>query len=244
MAEVSLTGAQMLLVLEAVVEHGPISAAEAARICNMNRTVTHRLLVTLAQRSYVRRGDKGYTIGATILRLAQYGDRHIRLVVKPIIETLARECDETVVVHGISDFDAVVLEQAVGQRHLVRVEHRPGSHHPLYTGASGWSLLAFQPERFIAKILDKVSDRDAVRARIEEVRRDGYAVSHDELQLGVHGVAVPVFNTEGTCEISLAVLVPGTRANSLLRFIEPLQAAAREVASNMYPSSREDRAAG
>ncbi len=236
MVEVSLTGAQMLLVLEAVVEHGPISAAEVARICDINRTVAHRLLMTLAQGAYIKRGDKGYSIGATILRLAQQGDRHIRMVVKPIIEELARRSNETVVVHGISDLDAVVIEQAVGRQHLVRVEHRPGSKHPLSMGASGWSLLAFQPERFIAKVLATLDDPDAARARIEEVRKAGYSVSHDELQLGVHGIAVPVVDAEGNCEISLAILVPVTRAGSLLRYLDTLRAAAEDVVANMYPS--------
>lgn len=244
MAEVSLTGAQMLVVLEAVVEHGPVSAAEVARICNMNRTVAHRLLVTLAQRSYVKRGDKGYGIGPTVLRLAQQGDRYMRAIIKPIIEDLARRCNETVVVHAISDLEAVVIEQAVVQQHLVRVEHRPGSRHPIHVGASGWSLLAFQPEKTITRVVSRLDDPAAARACIAEIRQAGYSVTHDELQLGVHGVAVPILDRDGHCEMSLAILVPVTRSGSLLNFVEPLQTAAQMIANSLDSDSPQLKAAG
>ncbi|WP_020180424.1 IclR family transcriptional regulator [Methylopila sp. M107] len=233
MAEVSLTGAQMLLVLEAVAEHGPVSAAEMARICDMNRTVAHRLLVTLAQRSYVKRGDKGYSLGPTVMRLAQLGQQHIRTVVKPIIVDLAERYGETVVVHGVSDLEAVVVDQAIAHKHLVRVEHRPGSRHPIHVGASGWALLAAQPERVISKALARLDNPEAARLRVAEIQKAGYAVSHDELQEGVHGVAVPVIDVDGSCEITLAILVPVTRAKSLLTFVEPLKSAARAVIDNM-----------
>ena len=157
MAEISLTGDQMLTVLETVARQGPLSAADVARLCDINRTVAHRLLVTLAQRAYVRRDEEGYRVGPAALLLAQSADFDLRRLARPIMQRLAEDTGETVVMHAIDDAEAVVIDQALAQRHLVRVEHRPGSRHPLHQGASGWSLLAFQSGKFIDRVL-KIDD--------------------------------------------------------------------------------------
>lgn len=232
MPEISLTGDQMLTVLETVARNGPVSAAEVARRCAINRTVAHRLLVTLAQRSYVRREADGYRLGPAVPQLAQMTDTDLRLVAGPVMKKLAGETGETVVMHVIDNMEAVVVDQSLGERHLVRVEHRPGSRHALLQGASGWALLAFQDARFIQKALKKAGDAEEVRRRTDAVRADGYAISHDELQQGVHGVAAPIIERDGRCRYSLAILVPSSRAQVLQGFVQPLMAAARSIGAN------------
>lgn len=227
--EISLTGDQMLTVLECVGREGPVSAADVARICEMNRTVAHRLLTTLAQRAYIRREAGGYILGPSVLQLARGMDDDLRSKARPIMQRLAAETGETVVLHGIADAEAVVIEQSLGQKHLVRVEHRPGSRHSLLLGASGWSLIAFQDARQIERVLKKASDPVQARDRIALTRKDGYAISHDELQLGVHGVAAPILEPGGRCEASLGILVPTSRSAVLPSLIKPLLAAAQDV---------------
>lgn len=215
MAEISLTGDQMLTVLEAVAKKGPVSAADVARICDINRTVAYRLLVTLEQRAYVRRGHDGYTLGSAVNELVRRLDRDISSIARPLMGTLATAIGETVVLHCLNKDEAVVTEQALGNRHLVRVQHDPGSRHPLHLGASGWAMLAFQDQKTISRIIKKTTDPAVALERIERTRRDGYAISHDELQMGVHGVAAPLVEPDGRCNASLGILVPSTRAQTL-----------------------------
>lgn len=233
MAEFSSTGDQMLTVLETVARQGPVSASDVARLCGINRTVAHRLLMTLSQRAYVRRSEGGYMIGAAVFNLARQTETDLRDIAKPIMERLAQAIGETVVLHGLDNWEAVVIDQAVGQQHLVRVEHRPGSRHPLYKGASGWSILAFQNDKVIARILKKSQDAAADLARIEMTKADGYSISHDELQMGVHGIAAPLLNRNGGCEASIGVLVPSIRASVLPSLTKPLLEAAAEISRNL-----------
>ena len=233
MSEISLTGDQMLAVLETVAKEGPISAAEAARRRGINRTVAHRLLTTLANRSYVRRTDDGYVLGPAAGHLSHGIEVSIEEASKPHMMKLAQHLGETVVLHGVSRLDAVVLDQAVGARHLVRVQHTPGSRHSLCRGASGWAILAFQSEKVINRVLKSgVCGKDA-EARITKVRLDGYAVSHDELQLGVHGIAAPLFAHSKTCEASLGILVPSVRADSIMNLRAPLLDAAGSISRDL-----------
>lgn len=233
MVEISLTGDQMLAVLEKVAQEGPVSAAQVARMCDINRTVAHRLLATLAQRSFVRRTDDGYMLGPMIVRLGRMAELGLKEIAKPYMMKLAQMTGETVVLHVIDKTEAVVLDQALGARHLVRVEHTPGSRHALCLGASGWSMLAFQPEKVIAKVLKSYDAGKGALERIEEVKRAGFAMSHDELQMGVHGIAAPIFNRDRSCGASLGLLIPDIRAESLRSFQDVLLTTAKEVSEKL-----------
>lgn len=229
MVEISLTGDQMLTVLEAVAEKGPITAAEVARSCGINRTVAHRLLVTLAQRSYVRRANDGYVVGPAVLTVARAADPGLVNVSKPFMEQLARETGETVVLHALDGLEAVVIDQALGMRHLVRVEHTPGSRHPLYLGASGKAILAFQAARFIERVLKKMANASQMPRLLETIRKNGYAISHDELQQGVHGLAVPLRGKDDAFPASIAILVPAARHDQLTSLVKPLIETAKQI---------------
>jgi len=229
LVEISLTGDQMLTVLECVARDGPVSAAEVARNCDINRTVAHRLLTTLAQRAYIRREIAGYVLGPALLQLTRGMNTDLPSKAKPIMQKLAAQTGETVVLHGIANSEAVVIEQALGQKHLVRVEHRPGSRHSLLQGASGWSLIAFQDMKHIERVLKSSPDPQAARNRIALTREQGYAISYDELQLGVHGIAVPIMERDGRCDASLAILVPAARSDLLHSLLKPLLNAAHEI---------------
>jgi DNA-binding IclR family transcriptional regulator len=222
LSEISLTGDQMITVLETVAQSGPISAAEVARLCDINRTVAHRLLVTLASRAYIRKSGTGYVVGPALRALARIAEPELIFIAKPVMKRLVQETGETVVLNGIDGPDAMVLDQVVGKKHVVRVEHAPGSRHPLFKGASGWALLAYQNNRMIDRLLAKVDDRQAALDRIARVKADGYAFSHDELQIGVSGVAAPILGADSTCSACLAIIAPNSRAASLETLVPSL----------------------
>lgn len=239
MAEISLTGDQMLTVLETIARTGPLTAAEVARSCHINRTVAYRLLSTLAQRAYVRRGPDGYSLGSALVELARHLEWEISKIALPHMQRLAERVGETVVLHGLDNEEAVVVEQAVAERHLVRVQHSPGTRHPLFLGASGWSLLAFQDDRTIARVLKRAPDPQVACERIATARASGYAVSHDELQLGVHGIAAPLFNRSRTCVATLGILVPTGRSSGLAGFAQPLLETADAISGWLARSEAE-----
>jgi DNA-binding IclR family transcriptional regulator len=234
--EISSTGDQMLTVLEHVAASGPISVKDVATGCDLNRTVTHRLLNTLAVRGYVRKSDKGFVVGPAVLTLIRSVDVDLRATAKPTMNALSKICGETVVLHAIDRLEAVVIDQAIGTAHVVRVEHKPGSRHPLDKGASGWAMLAFQDDRWIDRFAKKFGNENELRTRIADTRKSGYSISFDELQLGVHGLAVPIVETTGICQASLAILVPPARAERLIDWRDPLKEAAAEIAANLAKS--------
>jgi DNA-binding IclR family transcriptional regulator len=54
-------------------------------------------------------------------------------------------------------------------------------------------------------------DVDAYRSDLEETRRRGYAVDHEEIYEGVSGVAAPVFTPGGKVIATLSIVGPEFR---------------------------------
>jgi len=232
--DISSTGDRMLLALETVAACGPVSAAEVARRNGINRTVAHRLLTTLHRRSFVRRVQGGYVVGPAVSRLADSVEPELVGAIMPEVQALADETGETVVAHVVDGADAIVVAQAIGTRHLVRVQHVEGSRHALTVGASGRALLAFQPADRIEVVARSVAEPRALHRRLDVVRATGYAVPHDELQAGAHGVAPPVRDRQGIARSSIAIVVPTGRAAVLNEYVELLLATASRIERRLF----------
>lgn len=234
MAEISKTADQALTVLLKVGENGPMTPAELARTLGMNRTVVHRLLSTLHQRGFVTRQEGGYVPGAILVRIADRVQPELRAMGHSAMEGLARATGETAVMHIADGPDAVVLEQVVPDGNIVRVEHEIGSRHPLHEGASGRALLAFLDEAAIERIATAIDNGEGLHRQLDSVRQLGYALSHDELQQGVHGLAVPVHDTADHAVASMALLAPTTRASNLATHLDALLQASSSLSRTLY----------
>ena len=236
MAEISKTADHALAVLLELSDRGPSTPAELARSLDLNRTVVHRLLSTLHQRGFVTRQEDGYVPGAILVRIANGVQPALRSQGRAVMLELVERIGETVVMHIPDGEEAVVLEQVVSERNIVRVEHRIGSRHPLVTGASGRAILAFLPS-MAERLVRRADNGTALARQLESVRQLGYALSHDELQHGVHGVAVPVLARQGSAAASLAVLVPTSRATGIAQHIDVLTESASQLAERMFGAS-------
>lgn len=237
-AEISKTADQALTVLLEVGERGPATPALLARSLGMNRTVVHRLLSTLHQRGFISRQEHGYVPGAILLRIAEHVQPELRAHGRRIMRALSDTVGETVVMHIPDGNDAVVLDQVVADRHVVRVQHQIGSRHPLVVAASGRALLAYLRQPPVDRMLRDLEHSDALRRQLEGVRQLRYSLSHDELQQGVHGLAVPVLDNTGHAVASLAILVPVTRANGLAEHTDALLEGAAQLSRAVSGWSR------
>jgi DNA-binding IclR family transcriptional regulator len=238
--ETSKTAAQALDLLLAIADRGPMTPTDIARVTNLNRTVVHRLLATLHSRGFVRRSGDLYEPGAVLARFAEVIEPELRRVARPVMHRLGAVTGETVVLSVPDDGSAVAVEQVVGTGHPVRVEYELGSRRPLVLGASGRAILAFLDAPLIERAIGSATDVALVSRQLEEVRRLGYAVSHDELRQGVHGVAAPVLGA-GHAVASLSVLTPAGRAGDLVAHTASVVAGAQDIADSLVRDGQSDR---
>ncbi|MFE3059554.1 IclR family transcriptional regulator [Nocardia sp. NPDC059239] len=234
MAEIAQTADHALRILLELGNGEPLSPAVLAERLDLNRTVVHRLLATLAARGFVSRYGSLYRPGPTLIRLAKVIQPDLRLIAAPVLEALAQQTGESAVLHVPDNQDAVVLDQAVSNRHIVQVNHEIGSRHSLAVSASGRAILAYS-EPALIKLMTRNSDQPAGLERtLEAVRQLGYSTSHDELQQGVHGVAVPILTPDNTPLGSLAVLTPVIRSTGIEQYIDALLAGAKQITAALF----------
>ncbi len=237
MTEISKTADQALVLLAYVAEHGPLGTTDLARRLKMHRTVVHRLLATLQGRGFVRRVDEGYLPGTALLHLAQFVEPELVGAARPLLNALAQEFGETFILTALQgSHEAIQIEQAVGGHHFMRVQLTRGFRHPLSKGASGRSILAFCDEEVVAYSLAKAEDPALLERQLEEVRAQGYAVSHDELSPGVHGVSVPVL-VDKQPVASIGVVYPAVREEAAATYARALKKAATAIAKAMRQSA-------
>jgi IclR family transcriptional regulator, acetate operon repressor len=237
--EISKTADEALQVLLELGRAGGRTPAELARALNLNRTVVHRQLATLAARGFVRRtgSDPVYVLGAAVLELAQSVEPAIRSVALPVMRDLAADTAETVLLctpNLSTDPCVTVLDQVIAERHVVRVAYRLGHLVPLSVSAGGRAVLAFlgdpaARERAIAA----AADPDLCRSQVAEITVAGYAASRDELLRDVSGIAAPVLDDQGHAVASLSVTAPVSRHTGLTAMVPALLRAAREVSARL-----------
>ncbi|WP_319922869.1 IclR family transcriptional regulator, partial [Streptomyces griseiscabiei] len=104
--------------------------------------------------------------------------------------------------------------------HPVRTFHTIGDTSPLHATAVGRAVLAHLPRRdvdeLVAAGLERFSDTtpvepDELRAELDRIRADGYAVNHNQYRPGVCAVAAPVLDEDGTPLAAVAVSMPEAR---------------------------------
>lgn len=230
MAEISKTADQALVLLVYIAENGPLGTTELARRLGMHRTVVHRLLTTLQNRSFVRRVEAGYLPGTALLHLAQFVEPALLTASREMMNQLAATHGETFILSAPQwPYDAIQVEQSVGDRHFMRVELTRGFRHSLASGASGRSILAFSDQKIVDHFLGRVEDPDLLRRQLEDVRTQGFASSKGELSPGVHGVSVPIL-VDGEPVASIGVAYPAMREAAAPSYTRALQKAATAIA--------------
>ncbi len=223
----------------------PARMREIADATSIPRSSLYALLRTLTERGWVRRDPSGtmYSVGLRVLMTGiSYLDSDATLrAVKPWLERLNETLDETVHLARLDGRDIVYLATKESTQYL-RVINRVGRRLPASTTSLGKALLAAQPpgqiESHLYQTLPRlteftITDRSALDADLDEVRRRGYAIDLQENTLGLKcfGFAIPIQSppTDAiSCSVPLARLSPDREKT----IVETISDAVRDIARN------------
>ena len=218
----------------------PVSVTEVAARIDVHKATASRLLGTLAQRGLVRRAPDGYRLGPKLARLAvdAVTDLGVVEVSRPILRELAS-------VTGEVAYLSLPMGRAV--LYLEHVAPSRGDHEqpwvwlrgsPLHCSSSGKVFAAFGavPDLQLAlqpplpkRASRTISDPDEFLRLLPAVRRQGYAMSVDELEDGMSSVAVPVMSPSSSVLAAVGVAGPSQRLTP--RRLRTVSASARSAAT-------------
>ena len=231
MVQISKTVDKALVLLLELGTGGPGTALEISQRVRLDRTVVHRLLVTLKERGFVRVQGGIYELGFAVLRLADMIESDVRIIARPALEHLANTLGETSILAVPDGGDSVVADQCVRSKGATAIHYRLGFRSPLVSGGHGRAILAFSSSDVVASALSLLNPAEAARIQdaLAEVRLRGYAQSTNELRSGTAGLAVPIRNRQGVTIASIGIVSPVGEFPPLKTVVLATTAAAREV---------------
>ncbi|MFG2869365.1 IclR family transcriptional regulator [Streptomyces sp. NPDC048338] len=202
-----------------------LSAPEITRRLGLPRTTTHELITTLAARNYLTQIPQQpgrYRLGVRTYQLGSRYAEQLDLAAEgqAVAREIADTCDETVHVALLEDLDVIYVAK-VDSTHAVRMVSAAGRRLPAHCTSVGKALLAFLPEEeFDARVEGRelarmtphsITDPDALRTALAEIRARGTALEHRESNPDVSCVAAPVRDGSGQVVAALSISVPVIR---------------------------------
>jgi DNA-binding IclR family transcriptional regulator len=222
-----------------------LSLAKLSDRLKLPKTSVFSLLRALEGGVYVRGQNGHYTLGDQAFRLGAnlVQVRSFPKSARPVLEWLARETDETILLgvlseegHEISYVDVIESEKPL--RFAVRV----GNRRPLYCTAAGKAMLAFLPKSAQSKYLAQTkfvkftfdtSSKEELAAMFPDIRRRGVVVDANGIIDGATGIASPCFDAAGVVSCSVTIAGPTTRMLETRARIEQLTLKAAEQISQI-----------
>ncbi len=247
MAHTNKTVVKSLDVLNLFLTRPALQLNEMVELSGMPKTSVHRMVKSLLDMGFLQRDEQGrYSLGLLFLQFGQLvADRlDIRHVALPLMNQLRDEVGEAVNLIVKDGKEAIYIEK-VDTQHPVRLYTKIGRRAPLYAGACSRIILAFLPDEEREQYLREtelapigrgtITDRDELRRAIERSRRQGYTVSHSELENDTAAVAAPLFNYTGRMVAGLSIAGPESRfqADRLPYLVERVKQTAKEISARL-----------
>lgn len=193
-------------ILRRVAECPDLSLAEIARATRLSKSNVHRLLrILTAEGMLARDADTGrYRLGLALFALGASAVATVQLssITGPYLGQLAHRTGETVQLGVLDGLDVFYIHQ-IESRPALNISARIGGRLPAYCTATGKALLAYQPPGVVESVLASelprltpftITDPDALRDQLEQVRRRGYATCDQEPDLGARAASACIFN--------------------------------------------------
>jgi DNA-binding IclR family transcriptional regulator len=193
-----------------------LSLADVSARVGLAKSTTHRLLNTLELRGFVSRNPitGQYRPGMKTLRSLGPGP-HIHRV----LEEVALRSGETANLGALVGSEILYVDRA-DSPHALRWQLGVGERVPCHASGLGKAVLAFMQPEAVERLLPgaleprtdaTITDRRALKAELEAVRRRGYAVDNEEFMEGVRCVAVPVRRAGGEVAAAISIAGPAFR---------------------------------
>jgi DNA-binding IclR family transcriptional regulator len=205
----------------------PISHAEISVALGIPGSSLSALLQNLTARGYATFDEarNGYALGEAVGALLERRRTGIDLatIAQPIVERVAKATGETASLDRLSNNEIERVCSANSVQTL-RYWMSIGERAPAHAVSGGKAIIALLPEAARKAQLDRldfeditphtITSRGVFEDVLTKIAMQGVALSEEEYEIGVIGIAVPVRDRQGLPIASLTVVIPTARANA------------------------------
>ncbi|NOZ72763.1 MAG: IclR family transcriptional regulator [Chloroflexi bacterium] len=217
--------------------------AELTAAAELNRTTVYRLLTALESFDMVKRDRETdrYRLGSGIIALAGRALRAnpVRTLSRPELEKLAAISGETATLEVLSGDKILVLDEVLGKG-VIQSSPSVGTFWPAFATSTGNAIMAFLPPAELDAILQAplpqitaktITSPQILRQQLAQIRRQGYAVVSEALELGFVAVGAPLRNADGYPVAAISLGGPTIRLTEA--YLPELGALLRDAAARI-----------
>jgi IclR family pca regulon transcriptional regulator len=217
-------------------EHERLTSADVAAKTGLSRAAARRCLLTLHKLGYANYDGKLFMLAPRVLRLgyAYLLSASLPQLLQPFLEHLSEQVHESSSAAILEGEEIVYLARAATRR-IMSSGLCIGTRLPTYCTSMGRVLLAGLAPGEATDRLSNMERRrltpftrtglDELVAILDVVRREGYCIVDQELEVGLVSISVPLFNTAGNIVAAINVASSPTRIppdRMVARFLRPL----------------------
>ncbi|MBS4192638.1 IclR family transcriptional regulator [Bacillus sp. FJAT-49705] len=234
-------------ILNLYIEHAQLTFQEIIDLSGLPKTTVYRMLMSLEEMGFLEKGiDSKYRLGLIFLHFGHLvaSRLDIRQIALPIMQELHNEVDEAINLIVKQDNEAMYIEK-IDINQKVRLYTAIGRRSPLYAGACSRVILSFLPNLEIDKYIESVelkpfamgtiTDKEYLYKTIRQAQKDGYTISHSELENHTSAIAAPIFDHKG--EVIAGISIAGIEANyqneNVPSFAEKVKRAAEQISERL-----------
>lgn len=199
-----------------------LSIRTLAESCSASKSTVHRLLQVLHEKGWVWQNSesKSYRIGLRFLTFANEWRFQLELLkqMDAPMRDLVDKCGQTAILNVLDGTRGICVHK-VESKNPIRLASNVGQISPLHAGASGKVLLAYAPDDVRENVLNNVKreaftpmtlvGREELVQEIALIRKNGYAISVEEIDPGATGISVPLLGSAG--ELIAGLTIAGVR---------------------------------
>jgi len=204
-----------------------MGTGELSEMLGLHKATTSRIVSTLSRRGFLQRNrhTKKYHLGPAAMSIAKALFNSLNtdmvLIARPFLEELRDRLGETVVFEVWSGDGTYIAHVAEGPQ-KVRIAGTVGDRLPAHAAAGAKAILAYSPRTVVEECLKKrlqrftprtITDHEELERELIRVRKRGFAVDFEEIDLGINAVAAPVFDHREKAVAAVVVAGPSPRVS-------------------------------
>ena len=202
----------------------PASLKDLAQSAALHPSTAHRILAAMVNDRMVERVEQGsYRLGMRLIELGNLAKSRVsvREHALPFMRGLHAAIGEAVNLSVRREDEIVYIERTSSGRAMMRVVNVIGGRAPLHITAVGKLFLAEEDPADLREYArrtklpgntrNSLTSLAALEKDLDRVRRQGYAVDHEEAELGVRCIGAGIRDDDGTLVAGLSVSAPAER---------------------------------
>jgi IclR family pca regulon transcriptional regulator len=228
-------------------EHPALTLSEVARLTGTTRATARRILLTLEKLGHVRSDGRLFSLTPRVLSLgwAYLSSLNLWEIAQPLMEDLVQKTKESCSAATL-DLPDIVYVARVPTRRIMTIALGIGTRLPAHATSMGRVLLAGLPDDELDEFLAgaqlerftdwTVTDPSRLRSLVEQVRRQGWALNDQELEIGLRSIAAPIKSGDGRtiAALNVSAAAPRVSIDELeQRFLPALLETANDISDSL-----------